>query len=49
MNTMVEELMALQEEVNNLSERLDFTEKLLMSGEKKVAPGPAGSSDIESS
>ncbi|MBT8397718.1 MAG: hypothetical protein HKO65_05845 [Gemmatimonadetes bacterium] len=39
MDTMVEELMALQGEVNNLSERLDFTEKLLMTGDGEAEPG----------
>ena len=39
MNTMTEELLALQEELNNLSERLDFTEKLLMSGDADGDPG----------
>jgi len=31
---MAEEILALQEEVSNLSERLEFTEKLLMGGRK---------------
>jgi hypothetical protein len=35
MNRMAEELLALQEEVANLTERLDFTEKLLMKGEEE--------------
>lgn len=38
MNSMVEELMALREEMNSLTERLDFTEKLLMSGEEEAEP-----------
>jgi hypothetical protein len=38
MDGMVEELLALQEEVAGLTERLDFTEKLLMSGERKSSP-----------
>ncbi len=37
MNGIEAELMALQEEVANLSERLDFTEKLLMSGDRDRA------------
>jgi hypothetical protein len=41
-NGMAEELMSLQSEVSRLTERLDFTEKLLMSGEKR---GPAGDSE----
>jgi hypothetical protein len=41
MNGMVEELMALQEEVANLSERLDFTEKLLTGGDRGIGEGEA--------
>ena len=37
-DAMQEELLAVQEEVSRLSERLDFTEKLLMSGDDAVAP-----------
>ena len=36
-DAMQEELLAVQEEVSRLSERLDFTEKLLMSGDDAVA------------
>jgi hypothetical protein len=39
MNGMVEELMALQAEVADLSERLDFTEKLLTGGDRGPADG----------
>ncbi len=33
-----EELLSVQTEMSALSERLDFTEKLLMSGDEEVAP-----------
>ncbi|MCH7563514.1 MAG: hypothetical protein IH968_06795 [Gemmatimonadetes bacterium] len=38
-DAMQEELLTVQEEVSRLSERLDFTEKLLMSGDDAVASG----------
>jgi len=37
MDAMQEELLAVQEEVSRLSERHDFTEQLLMSGDDAVA------------
>jgi Skp family chaperone for outer membrane proteins len=36
---MREELVTVQEEMSALSERLDFTEKLLMRGDDSAAPG----------
>jgi hypothetical protein len=41
MSGLTEELMALQEEVANLSERLDFTEKLLTGGDRETKDGGA--------
>jgi len=38
-NEMREELLTVQEEVSALSERLDFTEKLLMRGDDAAEPG----------
>ena len=37
-DAMHEELLTVQDEMSGLSERLDFTEKLLMSGDNAVAP-----------
>ncbi len=39
-NEMREELLTVQAEVSALSERLDFTEKLLMRGDDAAEPGP---------
>lgn len=39
MDGMQDELLKVQEEMSALSERLDFTEKLLMRGDDTEAPG----------
>jgi hypothetical protein len=38
-NRIQEELLTIQDELASLSERLDFTERLLMRGDESAAPG----------